>query len=140
MTQAREGQDRSLACSGAGDSQELVRKSVPIGERVAAPDSPASAEARQRVIRREYNREYMREWRSQAKIEAPKTRTPRKLPSRGKHGRFHKEDDQPPQKRGNRVCGFCGRLPAVCEVTRLRMTKRNASGFRAVRVPYCGHC
>ena len=106
---------------------------------VAEFRGPTRAERRRRRIRREYNRNYMRLRRGHAKNKRSKRRSRRGTNPREKHGRFRGKE-QPRKKNGHAMCAMCGRQPAVCEVTRLRITGKTASGFRAIRVPYCGDC
>ncbi|HUO34946.1 MAG TPA: hypothetical protein VMU43_08130 [Candidatus Acidoferrum sp.] len=140
MSEANGAEVRTLAASAAVDG---LRKTLSPAPSIPHPRSrrmAKTAESERRRTRREYNRNYMREQRSHGRAEAPEVRIPRKLPSRSKHGQFRKEGDPALRKSCVRTCGLCGRLPAVCVVTRLRMTEETASGFRTVRVPYCGHC
>lgn len=111
----------------------------------ADPASPGPrrftrAEKRRRRLRKKYNRSYMRQWRANAQPKPEKKSCRRGTNPRCPQGRFLPKSQSHPERHGSPLCGICGRVQAICAVTRLEITQESPGGFRIVRVPYCGSC
>jgi hypothetical protein len=98
------------------------------------------SEKRRRRLRNQYNREYMRRWRATPKKKSRKKRCRRGSMQRGMQGRLRAKPRRRAKNSGGAMCGICRRQRAICVVTRFQTTQDTESGFRAVRVPYCGVC
>lgn len=98
------------------------------------------SQKRRRRLRNQYNREYMRRWRSTPNQKPRKKRCLRGTNPRSTQGRFRPKSKIRAKNDGAPICGICRRLRAICVVTRLQLTQDTESGFRSVRIPYCGFC
>jgi hypothetical protein len=98
------------------------------------------SEKRRRRLRNRYNREYMRRWRATPHKKPRKKRCLRGRNPRSTQGRFRAKSQIRAKNDGAPICGICRRQRAISVVTRFQLTQETESGFRAVRVPYCGLC
>jgi len=100
----------------------------------------AGLSAEMLAARRQYNREYMRRWRAAIRnYEKERECRERAYFARKKLDAFE-EFPAVTMTHDESVCGICRRLPATCEVMRLRISSRTPGGFVEVRLPYCGQC
>lgn len=89
---------------------------------------------------RQYNREYMRRWRSDLRHQLRERHLREQWYFERKRRDAVREYRPYTNAHGDRVCGFCRRLPPVSEVVRLRISSAAPGGYVEVRVPYCGEC
>lgn len=105
-----------------------------------AGESPKLRERYIAAKRRAYNRAYMRAWRAD-----PRHRL-RERETRAKSYLARKLRDALRERRlltndsGQRVCGFCGKLPPIGLIQRLQIRQTLRGEFVKVRIPYCGQC
>jgi hypothetical protein len=92
------------------------------------------------AARRQYNREYMRRWRSDIRNYEKEQESRERAHFARKERDALEEFPAVTNTQDESVCGICRRLPAMCEVTRLRISSRTPTGFVEVRLPYCGQC
>lgn len=98
------------------------------------------SERRRRRLRNQYNREYMRRWRTTPKKKRNKKRCLRRKHTRSAQRGLRTKSRSRAQNSRAPICGMCKRVRATCVVTRFEITEETESGFRPVRVPYCGFC
>lgn len=139
----RETEARTVSETGVAKQREIL---------TSLPDEPSAraaeqssrrltrSEKRRRRLRNQYNREYMRRWRATPKKKTRKKRRRRRAHERGPQGRFRAKSKPRSKNNGATICGMCRRQPATCVVTRFQITEETESGFRPVRVRYCGFC
>jgi len=92
------------------------------------------------AARRQYNREYMRRWRADIRNYEKEREVRERAYLARKEREVFEEFPAVARMQDESVCGICRRLPAKCEVMRLRISSRTPSGFVEVRLPYCGEC
>jgi hypothetical protein len=90
--------------------------------------------------RRAYNREYMRAWRADPRHQARERATRERAYYERKLREALRERSPFTNDLGLPVCGFCGKLPPIAEILRLRVCDHARSGYVQVRIPYCGQC
>jgi len=137
-------------------SNAVARKQIPRAPRedprltTAGMNGEEDAMPRKRLLltlsaqllanRREYNRDYMRRWRADTQNQA-KERETRERAHVARKLRLALEEYRPAMTAtGEPVCGICRRLPARCQVVRLRVSSTSPGGFEELRLPYCGQC
>ena len=110
-------------------------------ETVSNSDAQARGEiATACVRRRTYNREYMRTWRSDPRHRQRERVTRQKAYYARKLRDAIEYEMRVAASTDNPVCGFCGKLPPVTEVIRLRIREDTDGAYVPVRIPYCGQC
>lgn len=103
----------------------------------------ASLEQTQKALleqKRRYNRRYMRRWRADPAHESLEREKRRQW-------YYERKAREAPEKlppftndRGEPVCGFCRRSPAVTQILRLGACGGVPGGYVELRIPYCGQC
>ena len=92
------------------------------------------------VRRRTYNRDYMRTWRSDPRHRDRERATRRKAYYARKLRQAREDEMCCAETTHASLCGFCGKLPPISEVLRLRIREDTHGAYVEVRIPYCGQC
>lgn len=103
-------------------------------------ERPRMRECGSSAKRRAYNREYMRAWRADPRHQSNERATRQKSYFDRKLREALRERRPFTNDMGLPVCGFCGKLPPVSEIVRLRIRESSRGEYVQVRIPYCGQC
>ena len=105
-----------------------------------SPQPRQDAGALAAAEKRRYNREFMRRWRLDPRNHALEREKRRRWYYERHKPRLARDEGLPANRRRQRLCGFCSRLPATGEIARLRVSEASPGGYVKVRIPYCGQC